>query len=35
MKHNASLTVASLLSILLVTLHLADDIVRGGPPSSP
>jgi hypothetical protein len=29
MKPNAMLTIASLLSILLVTLHLADDIVRG------
>ena len=32
MKHNASLTIASLLSILLMTLHLADDIVRGMEP---
>ena len=29
MKHNISLTIASLLSILFCTLHLADDIVRG------
>ena len=29
MKENVSLTIASLLSILLMTLHLADDIVRG------
>jgi hypothetical protein len=29
MKHNAMLTIASLLSILFVTLHLADDIIRG------
>jgi hypothetical protein len=29
MKHNAVLTLASLLSILLLTFHLADDIVRG------
>jgi hypothetical protein len=29
MKHNAMLTIASLLSILLVTFHLADDIIRG------
>jgi hypothetical protein len=29
MKQNAVLTIASLLSILLVTLHLADDIGRG------
>lgn len=28
-KHDASLTVASLLSILLLTFHLADDIARG------
>ena len=29
MKHNVALTIASLLSILLLTLHLADDIIRG------
>jgi hypothetical protein len=29
MKNNVGLTVASLLSILLMTFHLADDIVRG------
>ena len=29
MKHNAVLTIASLLSILFLTFHLADDIVRG------
>jgi len=29
MKQNVLLTIASLLSILLTTLHLADDIVRG------
>jgi hypothetical protein len=29
MKQNVSLTIASLLSILLTTLHLADDVVRG------
>lgn len=29
MKQNVSLIIASLLSILLMTLHLADDIVRG------
>jgi hypothetical protein len=29
MKHNAMLTIASLLSILFVTLHLTDDIIRG------
>lgn len=31
-KHNVVLTIASLLSILFVTLHLADDIVRGMEP---
>ena len=29
MKHNALLTITSLLSILLTTLHVTDDIVRG------
>ena len=29
MKHNAVLVVTSLLSILLLTLHVTDDIVRG------
>ena len=29
MKHNVTLAIASLLSILLTTLHLTDDIVRG------
>jgi hypothetical protein len=29
MKQNVALTIASLLSILLMTLHLADDVVRG------
>jgi hypothetical protein len=29
MKQNLSLTITSLLSILLMTLHLADDVVRG------
>ena len=29
MKHNTMLTVASLLSILFLTLHITDDIVRG------
>jgi hypothetical protein len=29
MKHNAMLTVASLLSLLFLTLHITDDIVRG------
>lgn len=29
MKHRLPLTIASLLSVLFMTLHLADDIVRG------
>jgi hypothetical protein len=29
MKHNLTLTITSLLSILFFTFHLADDIVRG------
>ena len=29
MKHNVVLSIASLLSILLLTLHITDDIVRG------
>jgi hypothetical protein len=29
MKHNTMLTIASVLSIVCVTFHLADDIVRG------
>jgi hypothetical protein len=29
MKQNVSLTITSLLSILLMTLHLADDVARG------
>jgi hypothetical protein len=29
MKQNVTLTIASLLSVLFMTLHLADDIVRG------
>jgi hypothetical protein len=29
MKHNTMLTIASLLSILLLTLHITDDIARG------
>jgi hypothetical protein len=29
MKHRVTLTITSLLSILLFTFHLADDIVRG------
>lgn len=32
MKHNVVLTIASLLSILFVTLHVTDDIVRGMEP---
>ena len=32
MKHNVMLTIASLLSILLTTLHVTDDIVRGMEP---
>jgi hypothetical protein len=32
MKHNLKLTIASLLSILLFSFHLADDIVRGFEP---
>ena len=35
MKNHVILTVASLLSILLLTLHLADDIVRGMAPGGP
>jgi uncharacterized SAM-binding protein YcdF (DUF218 family) len=35
MKHNALLTVTSLLSILLMSLHVTDDIVRGiSPPGA-
>ena len=34
MKHNVVLMVASLLSILFVTLHTADDIVRGMEPGT-
>jgi hypothetical protein len=29
MKHNVLLTIASLLSVLFMTFHLADDIIRG------
>jgi hypothetical protein len=29
MKHNTMLVVASLLSLLLLTLHITDDIIRG------
>ena len=32
MKHSVMITIASLLSILLFTVHLADDIVRGMEP---
>jgi hypothetical protein len=32
MKHNPTLTITSLLSILLFTFHLSDDIVRGFEP---
>ena len=32
MKHNITLTIASVLSILLITFHLTDDIVRGMEP---
>jgi len=34
MKQNVTLTVASLLSVLFMTLHLADDIVRGMEPGN-
>src|SRR5277367_6589962 len=34
MKPNVTLTIASLLSILFVTLHTADDIVRGMEPGT-
>ena len=32
MKHSSMLTIASLLSLLFLTLHLTDDIVRGMEP---
>ena len=32
MKHNVTLTITSLLSILFFTFHLSDDIVRGFEP---
>jgi hypothetical protein len=32
MKHHTTLTITSLLSILLVTFHLSDDVVRGFEP---
>jgi hypothetical protein len=34
MKHTVALTIASLLSILFFTFHLADDIVRGMEPGT-
>jgi hypothetical protein len=34
MKQNVTLTIASLLSILLMTFHLTDDIVRGMEPGT-
>ena len=34
MKQNVTLTIASLLSILFMTLHMADDIVRGMEPGT-
>jgi hypothetical protein len=34
MKQNVTLTIASLLSALFMTLHLADDIVRGMEPGT-
>jgi riboflavin transporter FmnP len=34
MKNNAVLVIASLLSILFMTLHMADDIVRGMEPGT-
>ena len=34
MKQNVMLTIASLLSILFMTFHLTDDIVRGMEPGS-
>jgi len=34
MKQNVTLTIASLLSILFMTLHLTDDIVRGMEPGT-
>ena len=35
MKRNALLTIASLLSILLMSVHITDDIVRGISPARP
>jgi hypothetical protein len=34
MKHNAMLTIASLLSILFTTFHLTDEVVRGMEPGT-
>jgi len=34
MKQNVALTIASLLSVLFMTIHLADDIVRGMEPGT-
>src|SRR5579864_3544910 len=34
MRHNLMLTIASLLSILFLTFHLTDDIVRGMEPGT-
>jgi hypothetical protein len=34
MKQNVTLTIASLLSVLFMTFHLADDIVRGMEPGT-
>ncbi len=34
MKQNVTLTIASLLSVLFMTLHMADDIVRGMEPGT-
>src|SRR5215469_14478081 len=34
MKHNLMLVIASLLSILFITLHMTDDIVRGMEPGT-
>jgi hypothetical protein len=35
MKHNVMLTITSLLSILFMTFHLSDEIVRGIEPGGP
>ena len=35
MKRNDMLTIASLLSILLLTLHITDDVVRGRSKAEP